>query len=92
MAGQGAWLAMAYLHEMQGGLFWGRRLWLALWTASLLFFGVNIFILRRLLQWVSPTAEDPVKKKTDGDAGMTPTRKSHTGGDGSVRKRIINKE
>lgn len=52
---QGLWLAVAYLHEMQGGLgglFWGRWLWLGLWTASLQFLVVNVFILRRLMQWL----------------------------------------
>lgn len=52
-AGQVCWLTVAYLHEMGGGAFWGRSLWLALWGASALFLVVNVVILKCLMRWLS---------------------------------------
>ncbi|KAL5971620.1 GPI mannosyltransferase 1 [Taenia solium] len=61
-AGQACWLTIAYLHEMGGGAFWGRSLWLALWGASALFLVVNVVILKCLMKWLptstSPTSSD----------------------------------
>lgn len=61
-AGQACWLTVAYLHEMVGGAFWGRSLWLALWGASALFLVVNVVILKCLMRWlptsISPTSLD----------------------------------
>lgn len=58
LAGQGAWLSIAYHHEMQNGLQWGSRgHWISLWSASCLFFVVNIIILCMLMRWVRPRVE-----------------------------------
>ena len=50
--GQACWLTVAYLHEMGSTIFWGRGLWLALWSASAFFFVVNVIILKCLMRWL----------------------------------------
>uniref|UniRef100_A0A5K3EQ19 GPI alpha-1,4-mannosyltransferase I, catalytic subunit n=1 Tax=Mesocestoides corti TaxID=53468 RepID=A0A5K3EQ19_MESCO len=93
LGSQGCWLSMAYLHEMQGGRFWGRGLWLALWAASLLFLAANILILKKLMQWVDTDASRRPGKKRLDDAqthkivGAVERQKEEV--EGVIRKRRV---
>nr|VZI06815.1 unnamed protein product [Spirometra erinaceieuropaei] len=53
VGGQAAWLLVAYFHEIYG-VFWGRILWLALWSASVFFLLINVYLLHSLLRAVCP--------------------------------------
>lgn len=63
--GQAFWLSIAYIHEMVGPPYWGRKLWLALWTASCVFLVINLVILKSLMRWIE--SGQPVSGKRDDD-------------------------
>ena len=58
LASQMHWLGWAYLLEFKG-----RNVYVELWMASLVFFGVNVFVLARIIANHTRTCQFAVKEK-----------------------------